>query len=211
MILDLHTHRTAPYPEGIISTSPELLPSEPGVQLYSAGFHPWDIDTGGLTPAQTALLEEAAKRNDVVAIGECGIDMGRADAAPLAIQMIVLREHIRVSEAVGKPLILHCVKAHDVIIGMKKELKPAQRWVIHGFRGKPSILKMLLDAGISVSYGEKFNKESVAATPPEHLFAETDESPLAIECIIATLQSMNPVITPGLIESNLHTLLEGVG
>ena len=207
MILDLHTHHRAPYPEGIISVSPDALPDDVGRQLYSIGFHPWHLPLTGLTASDITMLAERAQRSDVVAIGECGIDLARAGAAPLAIQMIAFRKHVEISESVGKTLIIHCVKAHDIIISLKKELKPAQRWIIHGFRGKPSILKMLISAGIAVSYGEKFNPDSVAATPVESLFAGTDESTRSISDIIAGLQAVNPAVTPRLISSNIAAVL----
>lgn len=208
MLLDLHTHMPAPRPEGIISCNPEELPScdEFPCQLYSVGLHPRKVGFSGVTAKELASLSKAASREDVVAIGETGIDKVYPGGAPLFAQMNAFKNHIELSESVGKPLIIHCVKAHDIIIQMRKELKPCQRWIIHGFRGKPSILRMLLDAGIDVSYGEFFNPESVAMTPPEHLFAETDESSLPIEEIINRLGGVNHLINIKQIASNLSSL-----
>lgn len=198
MILDIHTHKAPPYPEGIISLSPDKLSTEtdfPG-QLYSIGYHPWEIPFAGISPEQLAMLKKEAQRPDVVAIGETGIDMAKEGIAPLFAQMNTFKAHVDVSEAMELPLIIHCVKAHDIIIDMRKELKPAQRWIIHGFRGKPTILKMFLDAGIDISYGEKFNPDSVAFTPPDRMFAETDESPLPISDIIDSIKLLNLQFNP---------------
>lgn len=207
MILDLHTHRPTPYPEGIISVSPEELPDISGVQAYSVGYHPWSLPISGISEEQIRILEKCAERQDVVAIGECGVDLSHPGVPPLAIQMITLRKHIEVSERVEKPLILHCVKGHDAIIGMRQELNPRQRWIIHGFRGKPTILQILLKAGIDVSYGERFNPDSVAQTPADRLFAETDESHKPILEIIDTLRAANPVATPDRIARNIFGIL----
>ncbi len=133
-------------------------------------------------------LRKAALRPDVVAIGECGIDLMREGMAPAAIQMNVLKKHIEISESVKKPLILHSVKGQEIICGMRKEMKPEQEWIIHGFRGKPTILDMYLKAGIAVSYGEHFNEESVRRTPPDKLYTETDESQIPIREIIAGIE-----------------------
>ena len=208
MLLDLHTHLPAPRSEAVISCTPEELPSDtdfPG-QVYSVGLHPWKVGFTGMTEEELTSLTEAARREDVVAIGETGIDKAHHGAAPLFAQMNAFKAHIELSENIGKPLIIHCVKAHDIIIQMRKDLNPSQRWVIHGFRGKPSILMMLIEAGIDVSYGEKYNPESVAITPPDHIFAETDESTIPIEEIINHLSAINPLINRELIARNISFL-----
>ncbi len=188
MILDVHTHRKPPYPEGIISVAPDELPEELTAQRYSVGIHPWKIPAGGVSEEEMDKLRKAALRPDVVAIGECGIDLMREGMAPAAIQMNVLKKHIEISESVKKPLILHSVKGQEIICGMRKEMKPEQEWIIHGFRGKPTILDMYLKAGIAVSYGEHFNEESVRRTPPDKLYTETDESQIPIREIIAGIE-----------------------
>lgn len=210
-ILDIHTHHQPPYPEGIIAMAPEKLPAPdafPG-QLYSVGVHPWDVRGMGLSPAEKTRLREAAQRDDVVALGECGIDSVHEGAAPLFSQLLALKAQVEISEEVGKPLILHCVKAQDIIIGVRKDLNAGQPWIVHGFRGKPTILKMLTDAGIYVSYGEKFNPDSVAATPLDRIFVETDASSVSIEEIIQSIRTIHPTLTPAQISQNLTSLLKG--
>lgn len=207
-IIDIHSHRCPPYPEGIISCEPTKIPP-PGrfpEQKYSVGIHPRSLSGLGITDEDEDLLSAAATREDVVMIGESGIDLAYTESAPLAAQMLAFRRHIILSEEVGKPLIIHCVKGWDSVIALRKEFKPRQPWIIHGFRGKPSILMMLLRAGICVSYGEKFNPESVSLTPPGFLFAETDESPLPITDIIATLSKINPAITEEALRDNISSL-----
>lgn len=201
-VTDIHSHHAAPYPEGIISVSPEgVFTPVPG-QYYSVGVHPWDTagaDDAALE-ARMAAVERLAAEPWVAAIGECGIDMLRG--APLFRQMNIFKRHVDLSLKVGKPLVIHCVKAHDVVIGMKKELAPgagSPLWVVHGFRGKPTVARMLAAAGIGMSLGERFNAESLQTIPPELLFAETDESKLTITQIIAALSAaagtdLQPVI-----------------
>ena len=183
--LDIHTHHPAPQPQGVISCSIDDFTPQEG-QRYSIGVHPWENRT---VPDRAfwSKFEEKASLPGVVAIGECGIDKLRG--APLFVQMIVLKLQIEISERLGKPMIIHDVKGHDQIIGMRKGGEWKQNWVIHGFRGKPTIAKMYTDAGIYLSYGEKFNPESLSSTPREMILAETDESPLTIEEIIAKLST----------------------
>ncbi|MDE5842538.1 MAG: TatD family hydrolase [Muribaculaceae bacterium] len=209
LLIDIHTHLPAPKPGAIISCGPDAMPVSdtfPG-QMYAVGIHPWDISPSGVDEELKQRLYLMAEREDVAAIGECGIDMSHPGAAPLYEQLLTFKTHIELSERVGKPLIIHCVKAWDSVIALRKEYAPSQRWLIHGFRGKPQVLEMLFKAGIDISYGEKFNPESVAATPADRLFAETDESELSINDIIATLGAVNPEATTTRIAQNVRGLL----
>lgn len=187
MLLDIHSHHAAPYPEGIISVSPtEYKPVEG--QLYSVGIHPWaTAEEGGVTEEMYAALSRTAADAQVVAIGECGVDIVKG--GPMFRQLQLFKRHYELSEELGKPLVIHCVKAYDVILGLKRDLQPKQPWVIHGFRGKPSAAEMLVKAGIGVSFGERFNAESVKVVPDGLLYAETDESALPISDIIAALSA----------------------
>ena len=183
MILDIHSHRVAPYPEGVIN--PQDLQAEPAEgQAYSFGIHPWDT-ASEIDEESWARLAELVRHPQVVAVGECGIDLTKG--GPLYRQLQVLKRQIELSEEVGKPLVLHCVKGADIILGLKRDLQPLQPWIIHGFRGKPSLARQLTDKGIFLSFGEKFNAETVMEMPDDKILAETDDSILTIEEIIGNL------------------------
>lgn len=186
MILDIHTHGPAPRPEAVIALSPVGFEPIEG-QLYSLGFHPWDSGEP-VTPEMWDLLDSLLDNPQVVAVGECGVDTLKG--APLFRQMQIFKRHVELSEKHAKPLIIHEVKAHDIITGLRKDLNPSQKWAIHGFRYKPSVAKMMTDLGIYLSFGEKFNAETLAAVPDELLLAETDESTLPIAEIIGRLSEV---------------------
>ena len=183
--LDIHTHHPAPQPLGVISAAfRDFQPLEG--QLYSIGIHPWTTES--LPSAEDwEDFEKLAALPCIAAIGECGID--KLKGGHLFKQLLVMKRQIEISEKLEKPLIIHDVKAHDVIVGLKRDLNPSQKWLVHGFRAKPTVAKMLTDAGIYLSFGEKFNHESLSVVPRNMLLAETDESPLSIEEIIANLSS----------------------
>lgn len=183
MITDIHTHKAAPYPEGVVSLADlgeALLPA----QCYSAGIHPWDT-SAPIDETAFRRLEEVARERGVVAIGECGVDLLKG--GPLYRQLQILKRQVDLSESLRKPLILHCVKAADIILGLKRDLNPSQPWVIHGFRGKPELARQLTDKGIYLSFGEKFNPDTVSMMPGNMILAETDESILTITEIIGSL------------------------
>lgn len=185
-IKDIHTHHTAPQAEALICTTPETFDPVEN-QLYSVGIHPWTT-AGEVTDDTWEKLEAALSRPCVKALGECGIDIPKG--GPLFRQMLVFKRQIELSEKIEKPMIIHCVKAQDIIIGIKKDMKPVQPWLVHGFRGKPTIAKMLTDAGIALSFGEYFNETTLKNLDKEFMFAETDESTLSIEEIISRLSEV---------------------
>lgn len=190
MILDCHTHRQGPQPEAVVSVSPiGFVPEQK--QFRSVGLHPWHLDLfcGPDMRIKDEIWTElvaAAADPSVVAVGECGVDIPRGGM--LATQMLAFRRQALLAERLRKPLVIHAVKAHDIIVGMKRDINPGQPWIIHGFRNKPSIAEIYLDAGCMLSFGEKFNPESLAMTPSDRILAETDESLLPIEVIISRLE-----------------------
>ena len=190
MILDCHTHKQAPAPDAIISTSPIGFVTQ-GSQLWSTGLHPWDLplycaDNMRIKDEICVELVAAAASPYVVAVGECGIDLTHGGL--LAAQMLAFRKQALLAERLKKPLIIHAVKAHDIITGMKKDLNPEQPWIIHGFRNKPTIAEIYLKAGCWLSFGEKFSPETLDMTPTDRILAETDESLMPIDTIIMRLE-----------------------
>lgn len=177
MIIDFHTHTLKR--NAVVNVDPVDLTDlsrpvfRPGY-LYSVGIHPWNL--AKVTSERLRLLRALASSPQVVAIGECGLDplhLSTSASTPLT-QQELLRYHISLSESLRKPLILHIVKRFPEIIRMKKELKPTQRWIIHGFRGKPELARELLRHGFTLSFGHRYNPSSLALTPPDRLLRETD-------------------------------------
>ena len=81
---------------------------------------------------------------------------------------------VDLSEKTGKPMILHVVRDFDTVIRLRKQLKPTQSWLIHGYRGGPEQMEQLHRSGLEVSFGLKYNPESLRQVPSDRLFLETD-------------------------------------
>lgn len=207
-ILDIHTHHPVPQPQGVESLCLHpgmgVPPTEP-VQRYSVGIHPWDTadETG---EAEWEALEQAARRPEVVAVGECGIDLSQR-AGPLFRQIMVFRRHVELSERIGKPIVIHDVKGHDIIAGARRDLAPRQSWAIHGFRRKPEVAQMLLRAGCYLSFGAEFNPDTLLTTPEDRILAETDESPLSIEEVITRMSAVRGKDLTEVIAANTRAFL----
>ncbi|MDE6270824.1 MAG: TatD family hydrolase [Muribaculaceae bacterium] len=181
---DIHTHNLQAGPDAIINVEPDApaLPQAPC--RLSTGVHPWRSEEAArLWP----LVEALAADPRVVAIGECGID--RLRGAGIDAQTRLLEQHARLAEATGKPLIIHCVRAWGELLGACKRLRPSVPWIVHGFRGAPELARRLLDAGMHISLGERFNPATAAIIPPGRLHVETDCSTLPVGEIARRVQN----------------------
>ena len=174
ILTDIHTHNTERQGRSIYNSGAHYL-SEIHISM---GIHPWKISEAWRE--ELLSIAESAKADNVVAIGECGIDKLKSTVST-ELQEKVFKAHIELSEKLHKPLIIHCVKAYDRILALHRENKPAQAWIIHGFRGKPNLARQLIRAGLHLSFGEHFNADSVAAVPDEKILIESDESIKSIQ------------------------------
>lgn len=194
-ILDIHTHKSEDASQGksIINyrlsadLSVDMLRREdkrmaPGERyFYSAGLHPWEL-TESNAEEQLEYLHELLKGEQFVAVGEAGLD--KLAAAPMELQLEMFAKQVMLSESLGLPLIIHCVKAMEELLAVKKKLHPVQPWIWHGFRGKPDQARQLMRAGIFLSFGVHYPEETMLSVPVEQMFLETDDSPEDIEDLL---------------------------
>ncbi len=155
----------------------ELLPASSKISL---GIHPWTIKEQTLNE-EMDILKKNISSPEVLAIGECGLD--KLSSTPFQLQKKAFEAQVALSEKIKKPLIIHCVKMADELIAIKKQMHPEQTWIIHGFRGKPEQMSQLADQGFYLSFGEKFNEESLKKIPLNRIFLETDEGKASIKDI----------------------------
>lgn len=172
-IVDIHTH-VFPEEPGSALVCIGCGPIPEGAQeegnWFSAGLHPWDVTEG--FDNQLDALEKVLANPRVLAVGECGFDTLKRPSHELQEQAFV--RQVQLSEQFLKPMILHVVRDFDSVIRLRKQLKPTQSWLIHGFRGGPEQMEQLFANGILVSFGLKHNPESLRQVPSDRLFLETD-------------------------------------
>ena len=160
--VDIHTHRLPPVPgTAIANRYPDTFVPEAGA-WYSVGIHPWHIPAT-ITPVvrnEMNVLASLAGHPQVLAIGEAGLD--KLADAPMAVQMEVFEYQARLSVELGKPLVIHLVKAMSELLKLKQQIKPANPWIIHGFRGKPALAEECLRHGFYLSFGEKYQDNDKA-------------------------------------------------
>lgn len=186
---NIHTH-TLVHPESEILVQSPCSVSDTKAIHTSVGIHPWQL-TEETADAQWKALQEQISHPNVVAIGEGGLD--KLKGPSLELQTDLLRKQIALSEEKSLPLILHCVKAFNELIQLKKETKPRQPWIIHGFRGKETLAMDCIRHDFYLSFGEHFQEGAIKATPLEKLFIETDESETPIETIYSSIAKVRGI------------------
>lgn len=210
MIYDIHTHHHPTTPgEAIVQLTPEAFYPRPG-HLYSVGLHPWDVRDDWRT--QMAKLLVMALHPQVAMIGEAGIDK-KNGMASIEAQIEVFREHVRLSELVRKPLIIHCVKAFDEILSIRKEMKATLPWVIHGFRGGIEQWQQLTRAGLHMSIGVHHAPSLIREIPLADLLIESDEHD-NMEMIYNLVKESTGLNVPFLkrhVSDNIHRLVTTQG
>lgn len=184
--IDFHTHRPSSAKDvfSIVNDGALSLAGKPYGTAHteneytrlSVGIHPWQVDADWRKNAP--YFAAAARSPFVTTIGECGIDKARG--GEISHQKEAFSFHVQLSEEIHKPLVIHCVRAIDEIIAMRRGTH--QPWILHGFRGKPQQLQQLLRHGIHVSLGPLFNPDTLhylldTNTP---FLLETDDSGMDI-------------------------------
>lgn len=173
--------------------------------FYAAGIHPHWIeqqlwfqkDIGGLldTATQekiTALIHHeftfSAKvgATHCVAVGECGLD--KMITTPLELQQQLLAIHIKVANQIRKPLIIHCVRAHNELLALLKKSKVNCGGIIHAFSGSYEVAQQYVALGFYLGVGGTITYEraqktrtAVAKIPLEFLVLETDAPDMPLQ------------------------------
>jgi len=155
--------------------------------LGIAERHEGVFAAAGIQPSYSADADEQdwneiralAAKSSVVAVGETGLD-AHYDWSPIERQKEMFERHLALSVELGKPVIVHCRKASDMIMEM---LKSAGRvfGVQHCFSERQDYARKLLDLGFYISFtgiisreGYKRLKATAAYVPADRLLIETD-------------------------------------
>jgi len=121
---------------------------------------------------------EMAKHPKVVAIGETGLDYfhfpkGADVELAKKMQKDVLREHIKIAQSVGKPLVVHCRDAHADLLQVLKETD-SEYGVIHCFTGSLEEARAYVALGFHISF------TGVITFPPRKSAPEVQQALLEV-------------------------------
>ncbi len=181
MYYDIHTHNRTSEPGVVqIYNMHQPLAATADNGLLSAGLHPWYITD---VAAEMAMLEQVAASDNVIAIGECGLD--KVCATDMAIQTDAFGRQIALAECLRKPLIIHCVRAYEEVRAILTKQRVSVPVVFHGYNKKRELAAQLTAQGWYLSFGSALLNNSsagdaLAAIPADRFLLETDNSNISV-------------------------------
>ena len=152
----------------------------PGVLYSTAGVHPHDDKT--CDDETLSILEELAKNDCVVAIGECGLDYNR-NFSPQNIQRKWFKKQLELASKLNMPVFLHDRESYSDFSKILRQFpEVAERSVVHCFTGDKYEVEDYLSLGCYIGVtgwicDERRSdelREAVKHIPLERLMIETD-------------------------------------
>jgi TatD DNase family protein len=146
-----------------------------GVRV-AIGFHPHDSKDAPRSYLKT--IEQLARHEKVVAVGEIGLDYYR-DLSPRDVQRRVFIEQIELAEELNLPVVIHCRNAMDECLPIVEE-QGYYRGVFHSVAADFTQATRIADLGLylgingTITYNGKRTKSWIGEVPQDLLLAETD-------------------------------------
>ncbi|GHT10171.1 deoxyribonuclease [Planctomycetales bacterium] len=172
--------------------------------FYAAvGIHP--NHTHLAANGDWTMITELAQHDNVVAIGETGLDR-YWDDAPIETQIGFLHRHLELAAATQKPILIHCRDAWDDMLPIIRQCgKNAERriGVIHAFSGNAEQMLECVELGWMISFAgsltyrnAKFAPlwEAAKQVPPDRILVETDSPFMVPHPLRSKLQRNEPVL-----------------
>ena len=145
--------------------------------------------TGEAVEGDWQQIVELAAIPEVVALGETGLDR-YWDRAPLDVQQDYFDRHLRLSQQLDLPFIVHTRNSDAEVLAMLRQARERGplRGVMHSFTGTAETAGECVELGLHVSfagmvtYKKSDDLRAVAATvPDDRLLVETDSPYLGPE------------------------------
>ncbi len=154
------------------------LAEKTGCVYANVGFHP--ENTNEIEASSLEEIENLARHDKVVAIGEIGLDYHR-EGFDKETQKKYFIKQIELANKLGKPIVVHSRDAMGDTIEVLKKNPPKMPSLIHCFGGSVESAKILFELGFSFSIGgvvtfknAKSLPDVVKMLPKERILLETD-------------------------------------
>ena len=142
------------------------------------GIHPNDAMEA--TPPVLKVIDRLAEEDDVVGIGETGLDYYREHTTPQQ-QAASFRHHIDLARRHDKTLVIHCREAWDDCLEVLEDHGAPDRVVMHCFSGDEKVVDHCAERGYYLSFAGNVTftnaeelRVAAARAPRELLLTETD-------------------------------------
>lgn len=151
----------------------------------ACGIHPHQA--GETKPGWDRRLGEYARREDVFAVGEMGLDY-HYDFADRETQKSVFEAQLKLAAEVNKPVVIHCREAHADVLAILANCGRGPNVVFHCFTGTMAEAEEILDRGywISLTGVVTFKRSEelrlvAKLIPEDRIMIETDSPYLSPE------------------------------
>ena len=186
--IDVHTHSTVSSPDIV-----KIVNEGPDTGFFSAGLHPWHI-LPEILDDSLAALEKRLSLPLCAALGETGLD--KVCDTPWDLQQEAFARQTELAERYSKPLVIHCVRAIQEVIELKKTSRVP--WIFHGFRSSAESAQSLVKKGFYLSFGAALldcekTRKVLSTVPMENIFLETDESNTSVKNIYSEAAKLKGV------------------
>ena len=198
MYIDIHVHNHYGHEDAMLLLN--LFPQDADMintaGHYSIGLHPWYVNMETLEN-DIAVINQAALNPNVLAIGEIGLD--KKIDVPYMKQLQAFEQQLDIAEKLKKPVIIHCVKAYDDIMSLRKKFNQSIPWIIHWFNASEQIAAKLIKYNCYLSFGKMLFKENSKAfgvfknIPLNRIFFETDDAGISISQIYQKAEEVRNV------------------
>lgn len=205
MLIDIHRHTATPGNADIVLRNlfhTEINEIESG-KYYSVGLHPWHLKPGSFDTDFQEMVN-AFKQKEVVAIGETGLD--KAIDTDINLQLKSFENHLHYAIELDKVIIIHCVRAYNELISIRKNCHHKQPWIFHWYNASPQIGKELIKKNCYLSFGHMlFNETSKAFKtflniPLSNVFFETDDANITITDVYKKAADIRKIKVNNLVE-----------
>lgn len=153
----------------------------------AVGLHPWYVHEAPFNWEQ----QLATLLPQVDAVGEIGLDRGER-APDLALQEPVFERQLEMAAQHHLPVLLHVVRAHDLVLHHIKRFSGKLRGIVHAFSGSPEDAKAYIERGFLLGIGGGITRENahrlrriVSKLPLSSLVLETDSPYLGTQTVPA--------------------------
>lgn len=198
-LINIHTHHSKENSASDFSL-PNIIVSKNYLlsQPCSLGIHPWYIDSA--YAGQLDVLYEHGRKEQVWAIGECGLD--KLCATDWDLQVVLFEKQIALANQLRKPLIIHCVRAYDACLQVLRQQRVAVPVIFHGFDRKLALAQQIVREGYYLSLGAALlqgkKDDLIEGLPMDRIFLETDDTDCAIEAVYNYFAKAKGIETPAL-------------
>ena len=144
----------------------------------TVGAHPHGAKR--VEAATLTAFEEMASGDEVVGVGEIGLDYYR-DLSPRDVQRRVFSDQLQLAQRLDLPVVLHNRESTDDMLAILRGHAATHRGVVHSFLGDSSLAEAFLELGLYLGVGGPLTypkngalREAVKAAPLDRILLETD-------------------------------------